>query len=353
MKLVLTALLSLVFFTSSAFAKVEFLKEAFDQAVKQSQRTKKPLMVDFFTTWCGPCKMMEKSTFVDHNVTILSKNFICVQLDGDKAENKLLMKKWDVAGFPTFLFLSPQGKEIDKYSGYVNALEFTRILRDVAANRNTYIQIVDAYNKAPHEPDTAFQMANKYFHRGDYKKAEPLFQKVIGLDPRGEKGPYADEARLVLARLSFQKRQPEKAESFLKAILDREPPSEKISQAGPMLASLYSANKEPQKALDLYHSLLQRAPENKEILGEYGWFCTQTKMERDKAIKRLEGTKGIQKDARLLEILAQLYYSKENYDAAVTTLEKVAQLVPNNQELLGKLTLFKRTRDKANSTDHH
>ena len=55
----------------------DILKKAADQ--------NKPIFVDAYTTWCGPCKWMAKNTFTDEKVgAYFTENYLAYKMDMEK-----------------------------------------------------------------------------------------------------------------------------------------------------------------------------------------------------------------------------------------------------------------------------
>ncbi len=71
------------------------------------------VLVDFYATWCGPCKMMHP---VLQNIASSRANIKIVQVDIDKFEE--IAKRYEVMSIPT-LVLFKNGIEIAKKIGYV------------------------------------------------------------------------------------------------------------------------------------------------------------------------------------------------------------------------------------------
>lgn len=72
------------------------------------------IFVDCYTDWCGPCRHVAQSVFPVEEVTaFFNANFVNAKVEMEKsADGPALMKKYDVRGFPTFLFIDPQTEEL-------------------------------------------------------------------------------------------------------------------------------------------------------------------------------------------------------------------------------------------------
>jgi protein disulfide-isomerase len=87
-------------------------------ALAEAKRTGKPVFIDFYTTWCGPCKFLDEVTYKDAKFVAESKNWIMVKIDAEKNKtNVQLAQKFKVEGYPTMVFLKPNGKEADRAVG--------------------------------------------------------------------------------------------------------------------------------------------------------------------------------------------------------------------------------------------
>jgi thiol:disulfide interchange protein len=87
-----------------------------DQGFAAAKQSGKPIMMDVFAEWCGWCKKLDSEVYTDKNIVTLSQKFVNVKLDSDK--NQEVAKKYGVRGLPTIIFLSPDGKVINKVVGF-------------------------------------------------------------------------------------------------------------------------------------------------------------------------------------------------------------------------------------------
>lgn len=84
----------------------------------------KPVLVDFFATWCGPCKTM--STVLEDLKTKVGEDATILKIDVDK--NPKAASVYQVRGVPT-LIIFKNGKPLWRQSGVVPAQQLAELLQ--------------------------------------------------------------------------------------------------------------------------------------------------------------------------------------------------------------------------------
>ncbi len=128
------ALAAIVVFSSGIIAADKKTEKSitwytdFDKAAAAAKKQAKPIMVDFYTDWCGWCKKLDNDTYTNSDVITASRKFICVKVDGDKKKD--LVKKYSVNGYPTIVFLNSKSQEISRVVGYRGPSDFLKAMND-------------------------------------------------------------------------------------------------------------------------------------------------------------------------------------------------------------------------------
>ena len=84
----------------------------------------KPVLVDFFAEWCGPCKMM--SPILKEVKDSLGETVAIIKIDVDK--NQALASKYKVRGVPT-LMLFKNGKQVWRQSGVLQKSDIINVIK--------------------------------------------------------------------------------------------------------------------------------------------------------------------------------------------------------------------------------
>ena len=97
-------------------------KNNLDEALKAAKSQGKPVMIDFYTDWCGWCKKLDSDTYSDSKVNAASEKFICVKINAEK--EPAITGKYGVSGYPTVIFLDSNGNILQKNPGYLPPAQF-------------------------------------------------------------------------------------------------------------------------------------------------------------------------------------------------------------------------------------
>jgi hypothetical protein len=92
------------------------------QALRESARQRRPVLVLVDARWCGACRRMLQQTFPDPAlVARISSQFIPVRIDAD--EQPALVQSLKVGSMPTVLVISPDRRVIGRMTGYQSAAQ--------------------------------------------------------------------------------------------------------------------------------------------------------------------------------------------------------------------------------------
>ncbi len=71
------------------------------------------VLVDFYATWCGPCKLISP---IIEEISKENENIKVIKIDVDKFPE--LSRKYGIMSIPTLIVFS-KGKEVKKHIGYL------------------------------------------------------------------------------------------------------------------------------------------------------------------------------------------------------------------------------------------
>ncbi len=113
-------------------AGIMFHEGTWAEALELSKSENKPIFLDVYATWCGPCKRLKKNTFSDREVgEFFNAAFINVAVDGEKGEGLELARKYGVNAYPSLIFINQNGEVISYTKGYHNAKQFLGLGQEV------------------------------------------------------------------------------------------------------------------------------------------------------------------------------------------------------------------------------
>ena len=127
-RLTIAFLALLLHFTSGysvADQGIQF-KMNLEHAMMLSAESGKPIFLEGYASWCGPCKKMEAKVFNDAELAnFFNQHFINVRIDMDR--DARTRNRFGVKAYPTLLFLDKEGNILEKKVGYHNSQQLLRL----------------------------------------------------------------------------------------------------------------------------------------------------------------------------------------------------------------------------------
>jgi thioredoxin-related protein len=88
----------------------------------------KPVFLYWGAVWCPPCNQIKATVFNRPDFIAKSKAFVPVYLDGDTPGAQKLGAQFKVRGYPTTILFKPDGTELTRLPGEVDAVQYMQLL---------------------------------------------------------------------------------------------------------------------------------------------------------------------------------------------------------------------------------
>jgi thioredoxin-related protein len=190
-----------VFALSSLEAQegIDFFHGSWEEALQLAKEEQKPIFVDAFAVWCGPCKRMAKNVFTQKEVgEFYNQNFINVKMDMEHGEGPEFARSFPVRAYPTLMFINPQGEKFHDHVGGLSTEAFLK-LGDMAIRKyGGSSQFVDLYK----EGDRSFETVEGYL-KGLARAGQPTL-KITNeyLQAKGDELSDAQRASIIFHGVS-------------------------------------------------------------------------------------------------------------------------------------------------------
>lgn len=109
-------------FANNGKKGIHFQQGGWKEITDMARTQNKLIFLEFYATWCGPCKRMKSITFTNENVgQFFNTHFVNVAYDAEKGEGLALSKRYEVRSYPTLLIVDAEGNIKTRKSGYLHA----------------------------------------------------------------------------------------------------------------------------------------------------------------------------------------------------------------------------------------
>ncbi|MDR2207238.1 MAG: thioredoxin fold domain-containing protein [Flavobacteriaceae bacterium] len=169
-----------------AQAGINFENSTFKEILDKAKKENKIIFLDAYTSWCGPCKMMEKNIFPLPSVgEFYNTNFINAHFDMEKGEGKEIAKKYNVLSYPTYLFINGDGDLVSRNFGYLGENDFITIGKEVLDPENGGVSLRERFDNGDKNPDFLMKIMQQNYQT-DYDFAKKASERYFKNKPISE-----------------------------------------------------------------------------------------------------------------------------------------------------------------------
>lgn len=171
-------------------------KVTWQQVLEKAKSSGKPIFVDAYTTWCGPCKWMAKNIFPgDSAGSYYNANYINVKMDMEKGEGVDFAKKYEVRFYPSYLFFDKDGNLVHRSGGSKNATAFVRDGKNGLDPNKQLITLEKKFNAGARDIETTRNYAFALMDAGQTN--DKLAAEYLKIVPEQDK--FSRESFMILA----------------------------------------------------------------------------------------------------------------------------------------------------------
>jgi thiol-disulfide isomerase/thioredoxin len=262
------------------------------QSVATARAANKPLVLDFYTTWCGPCKEFKKNVLPRPEVQKALAEVHFVQYDAEAGPGIEAAREFGVNSYPTFVVVDATGQSRRVRKGSMDAASFVTWVGEA---RLAVLTEAELKRRAKAEPDNATLLvfvARHYRREKNTSAAKSYYDKAVKAGKGSNVAAEAawecmellryDRARsqMVQQRIAFASMFPghsNATSSFVLAAASKSIPRAKqraianklVAAAGPeqlnsLVYDLLAAN-EPEAALRAAHLQVEAEPDDANV----------------------------------------------------------------------------------------
>lgn len=99
-----------------------------EAAFAAARQAGQPVFVYWGAVWCPPCNQVKATVFNRPDFIAKSRGFVPVYLDGDEPGAQKLGARFKVRGYPTMILFRPDGSELTRLPGEVDAQKYLQVL---------------------------------------------------------------------------------------------------------------------------------------------------------------------------------------------------------------------------------
>lgn len=264
-------------------------------------------------------------------------------MDAEKGEGPDLTSRFRIPGFPSMVFLTGDGEEIDRILGYLPPVQFLEELKRIMSGNNTFMSLKEVVVNDPGNGEAILILAEKYGNMNKPEYALTLWYKLRDL----KSAEYMEQAEYMISSIEGNR-----DESAVKLLSFMESNKNSTYYDDALLSAMRIFKKTGAKVneVKLYREFVDIKEKAGEVtyslLNGYAWRMTELELDLDNALEKalvaveLVKSEDEETRAQVIDTLAEVYWKLGNTRKAIDTIKKAIALQPEDTYYQDQLKKF-------------
>lgn len=141
----------------------------------------KPILIDFFAEWCGPCKRFAAAKEEDAEIRAALDGVVFLTIDSEKDDGVTHAQTYEIRVYPSFVLVDATGETIARWAGYGKE-SFISSLNESLQDLTTIAGKQERFEANPTAADAA-ALGSYHDARGEAREAVNYYRQAQKLNP--------------------------------------------------------------------------------------------------------------------------------------------------------------------------
>jgi thioredoxin-related protein len=189
------------------------------KASDTARKSNRPMMLEFWSATCEPCKVLDETVFPDERIGAAFKKLEAVRVDVDKQPD--VARKYNVNGTPTLLLTDSYGTELFRYTGLLPADRLLQLMNELPADVTRFNELSLALARSKDDVNTLVALGRELRAQSFYRSSNRYFDRALRARADAAQRPLRADVLIGMGRNYFElKEYARSAEMFERYLRD-------------------------------------------------------------------------------------------------------------------------------------
>jgi thiol-disulfide isomerase/thioredoxin len=233
----------------------------FHKASASAVEGNRPMMLEFWASWCEPCRVMDERVFPDPAVAQgIARGFVPVKINADFTET--LKNKYNVTTLPTIVFTDSFGTELFRHAGYISAAALSPLLVALPVDVTRINQFDRKLVRDKSDVEALHGLASELQQDALYRLSNEYWQRALKLEEVRRDGPERESILTAIALNDLKLEEGEEALNLFRRCLKEFPSSPNTPTLLLGVGRAYALQGEKDKAASAFHAVIDQYPQS-------------------------------------------------------------------------------------------